>query len=537
VTTLSLVAYVDAACTPELLQSTLDALTNQTCREWQLCVAPDASASRDVRALLDNASSDDPRVRVVRGDSTGGPSTATNDALSAATGDFVAVIDPGDRLVSGALAALQRTASDHPEMDYCYSDETGLLPTGRLTRPFYKPDWSPERMRAQFFTGRLSAMKRTLVAEAGGFRPDFGGYYERELSLRVSEGAKAIVHIPEVLYLRLTERPDGSSAGELDTNDSGRRAIEQHCDRVGIDAVVEPLDSAGNYRVHRRLRSQPLVSIVVPTRGSAAVVQREHRVHLLHAVSSILERSSYPRFEIVVVPDRETPNAVLENLEELCGSRLRLEWWDGPFNFSAKINAGVAASTGTVALLLNDDVEVLTPDWIETLVGFVDEPDCGLAGCKLVTAVETLQHGGHLYAAGEMLHIYADYPLDEKGMGDMLLVDRECSGVTAACAAVRRDVFEQVGGLCEALPINFNDVDFALKIRRLGLRVIWTPHAVLYHFESLTRGRKNDVSSSESGFVRSRWRRELDVDPYSNPNLDQRTGDWVVARPAESWLL
>ena len=527
---------VHAASSPELMQATLDALMKQTCPQWQLCVVDDASASKDVRTILHEVSAADSRVRVERRDSTGGPGTAANDALSAATGEFVAVIDPGDLLVSGAVAALQRTFHDQPEMDYCYSDEAGLLPNGRLTKPFYKPDWSPERMRAQFFTGRLSAMKRTLVSEVGGFRPDFGGYYERELSLRVSESANAIVHLAEVLYLRRTEGGDESSAGDLDASDSGCRAIEQHCDRVGIDASVEPLDSVGNYRVRRRLRSQPLVSIVVPTRGSATVVQQQHRVHVLHALSSVLERSTYPRVEIVVVPDRETPSAVLEDLKELCGNRLRLEWWDGPFNFSAKINAGVAASSGTVALLLNDDVEVLTPDWIETLVGFVDEPDCGLAGCKLLTAVETLQHGGHLYTAGEMLHAYVDYPSDERGMGDMLVVDRECSGVTAACAAVRRDVFEQVGGMCEALPINFSDVDLALKIRKLGLRVVWTPHAVLHHFESLTRGRRIEVSSFESEFVRSRWHSALEVDPYSNPNLDQRTADWVVARPAESWL-
>jgi len=190
----------------------------------------------------------------------------------------------------------------------------------------------------------------------------------------------------------------------------------------------------------------------------------------------------------------------------------------------------------SLADLLDLRASLSEPDWIETLVGFVDEPDCGLAGCKLLTAVETLQHGGHLYTAGEMLHAYVDYPSDERGMGDMLVVDRECSGVTAACAAVRRDVFEQVGGMGEALPINFSDVDLALKIRKLGLRVVWTPHAVLHHFESLTRGRRIEVSSFESEFVRSRWHSALEVDPYSNPNLDQRTADWVVARPAESWL-
>jgi len=422
-------------------------------------------------------------------------------------------------------------------MDYCYTDEAGLTSDGRLTKPSYKPDWSPERMRAQFYTGRLSALRRSLVSELGGFRSEFDGCYERELSLRVSENTNDIVHLAEVLYLRRIEEGADTSATDLDSSESGRRALEQHCDRVGIDAVVEPLTSGGSYRVRRRLRSRPLVSIIIPTRGSASVIQRQRRIHVLHAASSILERSTYTNVELVVVADRETPSTVIDKLEAQCGDRLRIRWWDGPFNFSAKVNVGVAASSGTVVLLLNDDVEVLTSDWIETLIGFVDEPDCGLVGCKLLTAFETLQHGGHVYDKGQIVHAYHNYPGDERGMGDLLVVDRECSGVTAACAALRREVYEKVGGMCEALPVNYNDVDLSLKIRKLGLRVVWTPHVVLYHFESLTRARKNEVSSFESDFVRNRWDSVLEVDPYSNPHLDQTNGDWVVARPPESWLL
>jgi O-antigen biosynthesis protein len=535
--TVSIITPVDAATSPGLLQPTINALMNQTCRDWQLCAVDDASAPADVRTMLRDLAAVDNRILVQHRDRTGGPAEAANDALRAADGEFVAVVEPGDVLVRGAVAALQRTLDDHPEMDYCYSDEVGLSSDGRLTRPFYKPDWSPERMRAQLFTGRLCAMRRTLVSELGGFRSAFDGCYDRELSLRVSENTDEIVHLAEVLYLRRIDRGADDPASDLDASESGRRAIEQHCDRVGIDGVVEPLATVGNYRVRRRLRSHPLVSIIIPTRGSASVVQGRHRVHVLHAVSSILERSTYTEFEVVVVLDRETPETVVEKLEARCGDRLRVAWWDGPFNFSAKVNVGVAASSGTVALLLNDDVEVLTPDWIETLVGFVDEPGCGLVGCKLLTAVETLQHGGHVYGGGEMLHTYANYPGDERGMGDLLVVDRECSGVTAACAALRREVYERVGGMCEALPVNYNDVDLALKVRKLGLRVVWTPHAVLYHFESLTRARKDEVSSFESAYVRKRWQNALEVDPYSNPHLDQSHGDWVVARPPEYWLL
>jgi glycosyltransferase involved in cell wall biosynthesis len=534
--TVSVITPVDAASSPELLQSTIDSLTKQTCPEWQLCVVADGSASAEVRGVMREAASADRRVLVQHRDGGGGPAKSANRALDSAGGDFVAVVDPGDVLVKGTVAALQRTLAENPEMDYCYSDEVGLSSDGCFTKPSYKPDWSPERMRAQFYTGRLSALRRTLVSELGGFRSEFDGCYDRELSLRASENTDDIVHLAEVLYFRRIEGGVDTRVSDPDANESGRRAIEQHCDRVGIDAAVEQLPF-GNYRVRRRLPSRPLVSIVIPTRGSAAVVQREPRVHVLHAVSSILERSTYTNVEFVIVPDRETPWTVVEQLEVLCGDRLRIKAWDGPFNFSAKVNVGVAASSGTVALLLNDDVEVLTPDWIETLVGFIDEPDCGVVGCKLLTAFDTLQHGGHVYDKGRMAHAYGNYRGDERGMGDLLVVDRECSGVTAACAALRREVYERVGGMCEALPVNYNDVDLCLKIRKLGLRVVWTPHAVLYHFESLTRGRKNEVSPFESDYVRNRWQDALEVDPYSNPHLDQSHADFVVARPPESWLL
>jgi len=306
--------------------------------------------------MLRDVAATDGRILVQHRDHRGGPATAANDALEAADGELVAVVEPGDVLVKGAVAALQRTLAEYPEADFCYSDEVGLSSDGRLTGPFYKPDWSPERMRAQLFTGRLGAMRRTLVTQLGGFRSEFDACYDRELSLRLSENTNDIVHIAEVLYLRRIDEGALASPSDREVSESECRAIQRHCDRVGIDAVVEPLTSAGNYRVRRRLRSRPLVSIIIPTHGSTSVIQRQHRVHVLHAVSSILDRSLYTNVEIIVVPDRATPTTVVEKLEARCGERLRIEWWDGPFNFSAKVNAGVAVSSGSVALLLNDDV-------------------------------------------------------------------------------------------------------------------------------------------------------------------------------------
>jgi len=519
-----------------VLQAMIESVLAQSYPHWELCIVDDASPSAEVWPILARYAEADGRIKAIRRDENGGISRASNDALALATGEFVAFVDHDDLLIGEALAIVDREITEHGPVDYAYTDEAKILPDGRIGSPFYKPDWSPERMRSQMYTAHLSVMRRTLVTELGGFRPEFDGSQDYDLVLRVSERTDRILHIAEPLYL--WRAVEGSAAAEEDAKpwalEAGRRAVQEHCARVGIDAIVEMLPEAGCYRVHRRLQGDPLVSIVIPTRGSSARVQGESRVHLLHAVSSVLERSTYANIEFVVVADQETPAPVIRELERLGSDRVRIVWFDGPFNFSAKVNAGVATSAGDVLLLLNDDVEVVTPDWIETMVALAQEPDCGLVGAKLLFADGSLQHGGHVYPGGNMAHTYHRYPRDEPGMANLLRIERECSGVTAACAAVRRDVWEQVGGFCEQLPGNYNDVDFSLKIRDRGLRVVWTPHAVLYHFESLTR--VPEIKSWESAVMKRRWDRMLFPDPYFNPNLDQGRTDWVISRPPEAWV-
>jgi glycosyltransferase involved in cell wall biosynthesis len=521
---------------PEDLRTTIESVLSQTYQHWELCIVDDASSSCDAWSILESYAKDDGRLHCLRADDRGGIPRGLNRALELAVGKFIAVLDPGDVLVPDALTFVASELESAEEVDYCYSDEAGINHDREIVSPFYKPDWSPERMRSQLFTGNLGVMRRSLVIAVGGFNPEFEGCHDRELALRVSEQADRILHVPQVLYLWRAENDVGRVQHKPFAVDAGRRAVQAHCDRVGIDAVVDTLADSAGYYVRRRLHAEPLVSIVIPTRGSASRVGRLHRHHVLHAVSSVFERSTFTNFELVVVADRETPSSVVQRLEQLGGDRLRIVWSDGPFNFSKKINAGVAASSGDILILLNDDVEVRTPDWMHVLVGLVQEPTCGLVGCKLIDGYARLQHGGHIYAAGEMMHAYLSYPASERGMADLLMVDRECSGVTAACAAIRRDVWERVGGMCEALPVNFNDVDLSLKIRHLALRIVWTPHAVLSHFESLTRVAR-DVLPSEAAYVRGRWKTPLRSDPYSNPNLDQTRGDWVVGKPPESWLL
>jgi glycosyltransferase involved in cell wall biosynthesis len=264
--------------------------------------------------------------------------------------------------------------------------------------------------------------------------------------------------------------------------------------------------------VRRHVTSTPLISVVIPTRGSAGIVRGSQRVFVIEAVRSILERSTYSNLEFVVVADRDTPQIVTNELFALLGDRLRLIWFEPPFNYSRKINRGVAFSSGGLLLLLNDDIEVISPQWIETMLAILQQQDVGLVGAMLYFEDGTIQHAGHVYRKHDPGHVAYEADGDQPGPFCGLRVERECSGVTAACAMTKASVFFSVGGLSPLFPMNFNDVDFSLKVRAAGWRIVWTPHAELYHFESKSRTR--GATLSELNEIEGRWGRFMEEDIY-----------------------
>lgn len=404
--------------------------------------------------------------------------------------------------------------ADAEQVDLLYSDEDKVDAAGRHYDAFRKPDWSPARLRSQMYTGHLCLLRRSLVEQVGGFRAGFDGSQDYDLVLRVSEQARCIRHVPDVLYhwRAVPASVAAGSAAKPYAFDAALKALREHCARTGTAADVEQVHPAGIYRLRRRLSGTPLVSIVIPTRGSAALIGGLYPTMVVRAVRSIVARSTYPNFEVVLVADRSTPPAVREELTELLGERLVWLWFDRPFNFSDKVNCGALAASGEYLLLLNDDTEVITPDWIEALLGPCQEPDVGMVGALLYFADGTVQHGGHCYARGEAGHIAFKSAGDSLGYFGSQLVEREASGVTAACALLPAPVFHQVGGLSMLLPNNFNDVDFSLKVTGAGYRIVWTPHARLYHYESKTR--VSAVAPWEIDLVRRRWGRRMHTDPY-----------------------
>lgn len=500
------------------LRDTIRSVRTQSWADWEWIIVDDHSPDPTIREILRAAAQEDPRVRVIERDENGHIVVASNDALRAAAGEFIALLDHDDLLAQNALlrAAEELAADEH--IDYLYSDEDKVGDNADHFDVFPKPDWSPERLRGQMYTSHLSIMRRELVVALGGFRPGFEGSQDHDLALRVSERARRIAHIREVLYH--WRAVPGSAAAAPDAKpyaqDAGLRAVSEHLQRVGIAAEAQAIEGhPGQYRIVRRLDPSRRVSIVIPTIGQGGRVWGEHRAFVADAVQSMLATTDHENVEIVVVYDPPTPPEVLERLRRTCGERLVLVPFLKPFNYSEKMNVGFLASSGDRIVLMNDDVEVREHGWLEQLVAPLDEPSVGMTGAKLFFSDGTIQHAGHVYSRGEYHHLYIGTRGDYSGMMSDIIINREVSGVTAACAAVRRDTFDAVGGFCEDLPVNFNDVDLCHKIRGLGLRILYIANCQLYHFES--RSRPRGIHGWEHEFVLSRWGRP-DRDPY-HPNI------------------
>jgi glycosyltransferase involved in cell wall biosynthesis len=498
----------------DVLQEAIDSVRTQTFPDWELVLVDDRSPSDAVRHVLRRACAADRRIRVIEREANGGIVAASNDAITAARGEFIALLDHDDLLTPDALEVMARAIDEGPEVDFLYSDENKINEHGSYQDLFRKPDWSPERLRNQMYTGHLSVLRTALVREVGGFRSQFEGSQDWDLALRISEKARRIVHIRQVLYhWRIIP---GSAAGDAVAKpyavEAGGRAVQAHLDRLGIRGRVELSPYPGALRIHREMPRERRVSIVIPTRGSSGMVWGETRTFVVEAIRSALSRTSFTNLEVVVVYDLDTPPHVLDEVRGLVpAGDLVLVAFAKPFNFSEKCNVGVLASSGDVIVLLNDDVQIRSDEWLTDLVAPLEEPDVGMTGARLLFDDGTVQHAGHVYFEGNLRHVHYGERGDVPGIFHSLTINRECSGVTAACAAMRRAVFDEVGGLTEILPVNFNDVDLSLKVRHQGYRIVWMAHAEAYHFESRTRSR--EVNPFEPETIESRW----DVsgaDPY-----------------------
>ncbi|MGA0064724.1 MAG: glycosyltransferase family 2 protein [Ilumatobacteraceae bacterium] len=432
----------------------------------------------------------------------------TTNALADA--DWVCFLPAGERLGASAPRSIGAVAG----ADVVYGDTRHRIRhADRLPTFQRRPGWSPERLRHHNYIGPM-IVARAGVARAAGARTDLARCDAHDRNLRITERASRIERIAEVVH----ETRAASLAPP-----AARDAVVSHLARTGIDAVVEFDEASPAVRIRRRCASQPLVSVLVPTRGSTATIFGRPRTLVVEAVRSLINVSTYANLEFVIVADSDTPESVHDELRSVGGNRLRIVDFNRPFNFAEKINLGAAHATGELFLLLNDDTEVISPDFLETLVALQSEEDVGLVGPTLLFEDATIQSAGHVFSP-EPTDLYRGAPADARGAHDMLRVTRETSSIIAACALTSRATFESVGGLSVQFPGNWNDIDYCLKVWQSGRRVLVTPHARMHHFESKTR--VPVLVESEVATLGHRWGHVLDDDPFFNPHLQRYVNVW-----------
>jgi GT2 family glycosyltransferase len=525
---------------PALLRECLDSVLAQGYPHWELCIADDASTREDTREVLRDYATREPRIRVAWRDTNGHISAASNTALAMAHGDFVALLDHDDRLAPHALWQVAEALQHRPSAQVLYSDEDKISLDGLRCEPCLKPDWMPDLLRSQNYISHLGVYRRDLISAIGGFREGYEGSQDHDLVLRCVEriaDPADIVHVPHVLYhWRMTA---GSTALDRDAkgyaSEAGRRAVQNHVDRCHPGVRVETV-APGLYRTHWPLPAQPpRVSLIIPTRDQHDLLRT--------CVESILHLTTYPDYELLIVDNQSSCPRTLAYLDEIAaapGGRVRVLRWDAPFNYSAINNFAATQASGSVLGLVNNDIEVISPHWLDEMVAHVLRPDIGCVGAKLHYPDRTIQHAGVVLGLGGVAnHLMRGLPSTSPGPFGRLWTTWNPSAVTAATLLLRRAVWDAVGGLdAAALPVAFNDVDLCLKVRALGLRNLWTPHAELIHHESVSRGADTSPAKrarflGEVATMRQRWGALLDHDPAYHPDLTRLREDSSLAGPQE----
>jgi GT2 family glycosyltransferase len=423
--------------------------------------------------------------------------------IAEAKGQYVCLVDGDDELAPHALFRCARAIDAHEDLDIIYSDEDRLSESGEHVEPFFKPDWSPEYCLSWMYTGRLAVYRRELMEKVGGIRAEFGDAMEYDLILRMIAAGAKVHHIPDVLYHR-RKRVEMKEAP---------RAIQSHLDATKRAAVVEVGIVPGAQRVKFDIKGEPLVSIVIPSACRPVKFRDRESWFVLECVSSIRRASTYKNVEIFVVDNNDMSDELWEKLKPLGVERVH---FTEAFNLTRKINFGASHAKGEQLLLLNDDVEVITPGWIEAMLEFSQQAEIGAVGVQLLFPDGTQQHTGVVILDGNPRHPFYREAGDHPGYFYSSVAHRDCAAVTGACTMTRREVFEAVGGYSERFPLSYDDIDYCLKVLELGKRVVYTPFAKLYHHESVSR----PLTKPEhvKGF-KEYWGRRFPRDPYYNPNL------------------
>jgi GT2 family glycosyltransferase/predicted nucleic acid-binding Zn-ribbon protein len=502
------------------LRKVIESVRAQIYPHWELCLVNDGSTKPHVREILDQYAAAEPRVRVAHLPRNEGIAGASTHGLRLATGDFVALLDHDDELPPEALFEVARRLNEEPDLDLIYSDEDKLEMDGRRVEPTFKPDWSPDLLLSMNYITHLVVFRRSLLGEIGGFRLGFDGSQDYDLLLRFTERTQRIAHIPKILYhwRKIRGSAAASPAAKPFAYEAARRAIEEAVRRRGYEGLVKNT-RPGQYTVRYRLRRTPLVSIIIPTRDRWTLLRE--------CLRSIEEKTTYTHYEILVVNNDSSEPETARGLEG-AGHKWRVLDYPGPFNFSAINNLGAAHAKGDVLVFLNNDTQVIEPDWLTAMLEQAQRPEVGAVGARLHYPDGRIQHAGVMLGVGGVAdHAFKGLPGDAFTYFALGSVVRNCSAVTAACMMMPRRAFEEVKGFDERLAVALNDVDLCLRLRQRGYLIVYTPFALLYHHESGTRGRL--FPPQEEELVWALWGDAIRRgDPYYNPNLTLSRTDWSL---------
>ena len=517
------------------LRACIDSVLAQSYPYWELCIADDKSPNANIEKTLKEYEIKDSRIRVNYRKENGHISAASNSALELAQGDYIALLDHDDVLPEHALFYVAQKLNNQPELQIIYSDEDKLNAQGERFDPHFKCDWNPDLFFSQNYVSHLGVYKTELLNKIGGFRLGLEGSQDQDLFLRCLPHVKPqhIGHIPKILYhWRTVEGSTALGAGQKSyTTEAGIKALQDYFRTQKAGVKVEVGLVPNTYRLHYPIpKNKPLVSLLIPTRDRRGLTET--------AVRSIIEKSIYTNFEIIILDNGSVEKDTLEFFTNIQREdrRVRVIRYDHPFNYSAINNFGVKHARGSIIGLINNDVEVINPGWLTEMVSHCLREEIGCVGAKLYYSNDTVQHGGIILGIGGVAgHSHKNFPRNHPGYFSRLLLVQSLSAVTAACLLVRKDVYEAVNGLDEEnLTVAFNDVDFCLKVQALGYRNIWTPYAELYHYESISRGNEDTVEkierfSSEVNCMINRWGGNLLKDPFYSANLTMNREDFTYS--------
>jgi len=509
----------------------VESAINQTYSNWELCIADGGSQGTEPGGILRSYADRDRRIKIKFLHENMGIAENSNEAISLATGEYIAFLDHDDILAPFALFEIIKAINGNPDADFIYSDEDIISEDGKTRAyPQFKPDWSPDMLRSCNYICHLTTISKALLDHVGCFRKGFEGSQDHDLILRATEHSNKIVHIPKVLYHWRTH--DSSVAMNMTEKmyalNSGKKAVADHLKRIGLNGTVENGMFPGSYKVNYHINDLPLVSIIIPNNN--------HADDLKKCINSIVEKSTYKNYEIVIAENNSSEVSIFELYKQLENSSyIKIIEWGKPFNYSAVTNFAVKHSIGSVLLFLNNDTEIINPDWLQELLEHALRNDIGAVGAKLYYPDDTVQHAGIILGLGGITgHGHRYFPRDSHGYAGRLKVVQNVSAVTGACLMTRRSIFEQVDGFDEEYPLAFSDIDFCLKIREKGRLIVWTPFAELYHDESKTRGYEDTLDKQmrfrkELELFRRKWKHVIDkCDPYYNVNLTREKEDFSI---------